>query len=144
MRITTIISMVVIVSSKIYIGGLSSCTCFREKLLRPRKLPSAADGIWLVGRDRRCSSCALQRREPLAWSLLGGQHQSRGRVHAVDHRRRDQDRGAALLCRLVDDVHGTQLQGGGMIGIDLGGLDKLPRDLGFLPPQLTARPVLGS
>jgi hypothetical protein len=36
------------------------------------------------------------------------------------------------------DVHGTQLQGGGMIGIDLGGLDKLPRDLGFGRPEKDA------
>jgi hypothetical protein len=33
------------------------------------------------------------------------QHQSRGRVHAVDHRGGDQDRGATLLSGLVDDVH---------------------------------------
>src|SRR5580704_2435824 len=81
------------------------------------------------------SSDALQRRDTLAWSPLAGEHQSRGRVHTVDHRRRDQDRGAAFLCRLIDDVHGTQLQGRGMIGIDLGGLDKLPRDLSFGGPE---------
>src|ERR1700726_843426 len=97
--------------------------------------------IWptsLVGSQsppKMFSSDALQRRDTLAWSPLAGEHQSRGRVHTVDHRRRDQNRGAALLCRLVDDVHGTQLQGGGMIGIDLGGLDKLPRDFGFGRPE---------
>src|SRR5205823_13520434 len=81
------------------------------------------------------SSDALQRRDALARSPLADEHQSCGRVHTVDHRRRDQDRGAAFLCRLVDDVHDTQLQGGWMIGINLGGLDKLPGDLGFGRPE---------
>src|SRR5437016_4233979 len=93
----------------------------------PRRLRSSA--------IKKFSSDALQRRDTLAWSSLAGEHQSCGRVHTVDHRRRDQDRGAAFLCRLVDDVHDTQLQGGWMIGINLGSLDKLPRDLGFGRPE---------
>src|ERR1700730_15416079 len=62
-------------------------------------------------------------------------HQSGGRVHTVDHRRRDQDRRATFFCGLVDDVHSTLLQGGGMIGIDLGGLDTFPRYLSFGRPE---------
>src|SRR6266566_1172538 len=34
-------------------------------------IDQASSLIWPVGRDRRCSSGTLQRREPLAWSPLG-------------------------------------------------------------------------
>src|SRR4051812_22688919 len=68
---------------------------------------------------------ALERRR------LPRKREGRGRVHAVHHGRRHQDRGPPLLGGFVDDVHRPKLQGGRVVGVDLGGLNELARDLGF-------------
>src|SRR3954452_10336072 len=71
------------------------------------------------------SGDALERRS------LPRKREGRGRVHAVHHGRGHQDRGPALLGGFVDDVHRPKLQRCRVVGINLGGLNELARDLGF-------------
>src|SRR4051812_44230719 len=77
------------------------------------------------GARSKPSGDALERRR------LASKREGRGWVHAVHHGRRHQDRGPPLLGGFVDDVHRPKLQGGGVVGINLGGLNELARDLGF-------------
>jgi two-component sensor histidine kinase len=60
--------------------------------------------------------------------LLPRQCESHHGIQAIDHRCRDQNRGSTLLGRLINDVHGAQLQSGRMIRIGHGCLDKLSRE----------------
>ena len=92
------------------------------KSLRRGKRFSAA---WSV-----CSAAAIQlhaRRKV----VVPRQSQGHDGVHAVDHRCRHQDRCPALLGGLVDDVHGTELQGCGLARIDRRRLDEFASERGF-------------
>jgi len=65
-----------------------------------------------------------------------------GRIHAVDHGRRDQDRRAALFRGLIDDVHGAELQGRRTAGVEVGGFDEFLCDFLFGLTQQDARQLL--
>ena len=64
----------------------------------------------------------------LRCGFLPGQCQGHHGIHAVDHRRRHQDRSATLLGRFIDDIHCAQLQSGRVIGVGYGRLDELSRN----------------
>ena len=80
---------------------------------------------------------------PASQRAGGGNDADRaGRIHAVDHGRRYQDRRAALLGGLVDDVHGAELQRRRAAGIDIGRLDEFLRDFLFGLSEQHARQFL--
>src|SRR5581483_907577 len=58
-----------------------------------------------------------------------GQPEDAAGIHAVDHGRRNQNRGSAFLGGLVHDVHRAQLQCGGVACVDVRGLQEFLRDL---------------
>src|SRR3954466_4852266 len=89
------------------------------------RLPWTTQKADRVGARSKPPGDALER-----WRLPR-KREGRGRVHAVHHGRGHQDRGPPLLGGFVDDVHRPKLQGGGVVGINLGGLNELARDLGF-------------
>ena len=108
-------------------AGICGPICARapETQSRPRQpRPCAhADGCHLSaerGPRHSLSECwETEAHSPFAVRFPARPTPGHHRIHAVDHRRRDQHRGAALLGRLIDDIHGAQLQSRVMIGVGL-------------------------
>src|SRR5476651_2504087 len=81
-----------------------------------RRQSRTLQSVWRA-RDR---ARAPEFSTPLYRRFLERERQGPRDIHAVDHRSRNQDRGATLFRRFVNDVHGAQMQRGRIVGIELG------------------------
>ena len=122
------------------IGGLARQPRRRRP---PRPWPAEVEQVLARrGVGRRCRP-GLRRVSPALQLTCGGDKADRaGRIHAVDHGRRYEDRGAALLGGFIDDVHGAELQRSRAAGIEIGRFDEFLRDFLFGLPEQHARQFL--